>query len=104
MSKTWSVEEHDAASLLKDRSWPTRVALRIIASRLLMCRECFQLIQRALSDIVQPLDPSTFEWRSATTQEYQKSARPLRLSIPSISRMTGVSNTGLGSTPGVSLY
>jgi hypothetical protein len=63
MSKTWSVEEHDACYIVKDRSWPTRVALRITASReVANASRVLPLIPaRRFLISVQPLDPSTFE-------------------------------------------
>ena len=72
MSKTWSVEEHDACYIVKDRSWPTRVALRITASReVANASRVLPLIPtRRFLISVQPLDPSTFEWLSATTWVY----------------------------------
>ena len=71
-SETWSVEEHDACYIVKDRSWPTRVALRITASReVANASRVLPLIPtRRFLISVQPLDPSTFEWLSATTWVY----------------------------------
>ena len=63
MGKTWSVEEHDACYIVKDRSWLTR-ALRITASpEVANASRVLPLIPtRRFLIFVQPSDPSTFEW------------------------------------------
>jgi len=95
MSKTWSVEEHDACYIVKDRSWPTRVALRITATReVAQCVASASVNSNAaLSDIRTTIEPIDVRVAICNDLGILEVSATSPASIPSISRMTGVSNT-----------